>query len=116
VEPQHLGQRHQPEQDDLAADDAGGGGHEHRGYEGHRADAAGQAARPHAHRIVQLARHARAVHDRRHQQEHRHRQQDVDVDEAIDPAGDQLDRAPAEERPGEGDRDEAERKCERHPE
>ena len=58
AEPQHLGQGDQPEQDDLAPDDPGGRGHEHRGEQRHDRDAAGQAAGPDAHGVIELARHA----------------------------------------------------------
>ena len=50
------------------------------------ATAAGQAAGEHAHRVVEVVRHPRAVQDRGHQHEHRHGDEHVLADEAVDPA------------------------------
>ncbi len=66
---QHLRQGDQPEQHDLAADDAGHRRHQHGDQRGLDREPARQGAREHVHRPVEVLRHARALEDAGHEHE-----------------------------------------------
>ncbi len=104
---QHLGQRQNAQQHDLAADDARQCGEEERHHHGLHRDPAGQAAGEHAHGVEQVLGDARAVEQRGHQHEHRHRHQRILGDEAIYAAGDQRQGVGAEPAEGKGQRHQA---------
>ncbi len=89
---QHLRQRQNPQQHDLAADDPRQRREEERHDHGLDRHAARQTPGKDPHGIEQIPGDAGSIQQRRHQHEHGHRDQRILGNEAVDTTGDQRQR------------------------
>ena len=96
AEAQHLGQGDEAEKHDLAADDAAHRRHDDRHHGGHDRDAASGAREPHIEALIHVFGDGGAFEQRRHQDEERHRDEDIVGQNAIDALGENAERAGAE--------------------
>ena len=116
AEAQHLRQGDQAEQHDLAADDAGHRRHDDGHQRRLHRHPAGQPAGEHPHGVVEVVRHPGSLEHAGHEDEERHGDQHVLVDEAVDPAGDERQAGGAEPEQGAADGQRHGRPGERHTE
>ena len=115
---QHHRNREQADHGFRRAHHAARGGEDHAQDDGADRQAAGEPARPHVDRLEQPLRDARALHQRAHEDEQRHRAEHVGGRHLIDLLGEDVGRERREVEPQgpehEGDREQRERHREPH--